>query len=192
MIPWTLLLLLLQVHMASGLSIGAGHFGSFCISMGAVLQVRGRRLPTKESLAVTFQALRITKPPSCNLLQVVLAPSLGPLADHGFWRQRLMMGTTVLSGLIAACFGFIGENSDLYWLGGTLLALSSAIQGFGRIAYDSYLPILVRGGHIDCTTIILDGHGGDDDDDHDDRGSGSGSGDDDGDYGGGSGDVDGA
>ena len=94
------------------------------------------------------------------------------------------MGTSVLSGVIAACFVFLGKNSELYWLGGTLLALSSGIQGFGRIAYDSYLPILVRGS-IDCTTI-LNGHGGDDyhydcdsgtdddDDDDDDCGSSGG------------------
>ena len=72
------------------------------------------------------------------LLQVVLLPLIGAVADHTPHKKRLMMGLAYLgSALIAALFLV---TADTVVLGGVLFVVAAAAFGAASVIYNSFLP----------------------------------------------------
>ncbi|MBP2703825.1 MFS transporter [Microbispora sp. RL4-1S] len=72
------------------------------------------------------------------LLQIVVMPLVGALADHT-GRKKQIMGTLVALGS-AATLGFFFVSGGGYLLGGWLFLLANVTFGAARVVYDSFLP----------------------------------------------------
>lgn len=72
------------------------------------------------------------------LLQIVVMPVVGALADHT-GRKRRILGSFAFTGA-AATLGFYLVSGDAYLLGGALFLLANVTFGSARVVYDSFLP----------------------------------------------------
>ncbi|CAI5477790.1 unnamed protein product [Closterium sp. Yama58-4] len=74
--------------------------------------------------------------------QVVAFITLGPLADYGMGRMRLLQGGTAM-GIAACALCMALVSPSLWWLSGLLLIIANVGYGLAIVAYYSYLPVLV-------------------------------------------------
>ncbi|MGI5157353.1 MFS transporter [Microbispora sp. CA-102843] len=72
------------------------------------------------------------------LLQIVVMPIVGALADHT-GRKKQIMGAFVYVGA-AATLGFFLVSGDRYLLGGVLFLIANVTFGSARVVYESFLP----------------------------------------------------
>jgi len=72
------------------------------------------------------------------LLQIVILPMVGALADHT-GRKREMLGIFAYAGALAA-MGLYFLEGDRYLLGGWLFVLANLGYGASVVVYDSFLP----------------------------------------------------
>ena len=75
--------------------------------------------------------------------QVVVFVSVGPMADYGRWRLRLLQGTTALGGLLVLAFLFVGAPGA-YGGAGVLLILVNICFGVCIVFYNAFLPLLTE------------------------------------------------
>ncbi|CAI5523383.1 unnamed protein product [Closterium sp. Naga37s-1] len=74
--------------------------------------------------------------------QVAAFITLGPLADYGMGRMRLLQGGTAM-GITACALCMALVSPSLWWLSGVLLITANVGYGLAIVAYYSYLPVLV-------------------------------------------------
>ncbi|MFD2351817.1 MFS transporter [Nonomuraea ferruginea] len=72
------------------------------------------------------------------LLQIVVLPMVGALADHT-GRKREMLGVFAYIGALAA-MGLFFVEGDRYMLGGWLFVIANVAYGASVVVYDSWLP----------------------------------------------------
>ncbi|MFC5817954.1 MFS transporter [Nonomuraea harbinensis] len=72
------------------------------------------------------------------LLQIVVLPMVGALADHT-GRKREMLGVFAYVGALAA-MGLFFVEGDRYMLGGWLFVIANVAYGASVVVYDSWLP----------------------------------------------------
>ncbi|WP_182880895.1 MFS transporter [Microbispora sp. H10949] len=72
------------------------------------------------------------------LLQIVVMPVVGAVADHT-GRKRRILGSLAFTGAVAT-LGFYLVSGDAYLLGGALFLLANVTFGSARVVYDSFLP----------------------------------------------------
>ncbi|GJP41206.1 hypothetical protein CLOM_g880 [Closterium sp. NIES-68] len=74
--------------------------------------------------------------------QVIAFVTLGPLADYGMGRMRLLQGGTAV-GITACALCMALVSPSLWWLSGVLLIVANVGYGLAIVAYYSFLPVLV-------------------------------------------------
>ncbi|MEU7692520.1 MFS transporter [Microbispora hainanensis] len=72
------------------------------------------------------------------LLQIVIMPVVGALADHT-GRKKQILGVFAYLGVVAT-LGFYFVSGDAYLLGGALFLIANVTFGAARVVYDSFLP----------------------------------------------------
>ncbi|GAB3143581.1 MFS transporter [Microbispora hainanensis] len=72
------------------------------------------------------------------LLQIVIMPVVGALADHT-GRKKQILGVFAYLGVVAT-LGFYFVSGDAYLLGGALFLVANVTFGAARVVYDSFLP----------------------------------------------------
>ncbi|MEN3539450.1 MFS transporter [Microbispora sp. ZYX-F-249] len=72
------------------------------------------------------------------LLQIVIMPVIGALADHT-GRKKQILGVFAYTG-VAATLGFYLVSGGGYLLGGVLFLVANVTFGAARVVYDSFLP----------------------------------------------------
>ncbi len=77
-----------------------------------------------------------------SLLQVLLLPLWGALADHTDHKKQLILAPAYLGGL--ATIGLYFVTGDTILLGGVLFLVASVAFGMARVVYDSLLPLIAN------------------------------------------------
>ncbi len=72
------------------------------------------------------------------LLQILLLPILGAVADYSHLRKRMMMFFSTLGASLTVLLLFI--TTGLHWLGGLLFILANLSFGASIVFYNAYLP----------------------------------------------------
>ncbi|GAA0373396.1 MFS transporter [Microbispora corallina] len=72
------------------------------------------------------------------LLQIVIMPVVGALADHTGRKKQILAFLAYLGA--AATLGFYFVSGGGYALGGALFLLANVVYGSARVVYDSFLP----------------------------------------------------
>ncbi|MEZ0070995.1 MFS transporter [Planotetraspora sp. GP83] len=84
------------------------------------------------------------------LLQIVLLPVVGALADHT-GRKKELLGGFAYAGALAT-LGLFFVAGDRYLLGGVLFILANVSYGASVVVYDSFLPQISTAGERDAVS----------------------------------------
>ncbi len=75
-----------------------------------------------------------------SLLQVILLPLLGTIADHSNLKKQMIMIPAYVASLATLGFFFLTNNTVI--LGGLLFLIGSVGFGVAKVSYNSYLPLI--------------------------------------------------
>ena len=77
-----------------------------------------------------------------TLAQAAVFVALAGAADYGRARKSLLIGSGVAGGALCVACAAVGPAT--WWLGGVLMAATNVCFGLSGVAYNAYLPLLVR------------------------------------------------